>query len=161
MLRISPWLLISLLRLSLFVNDILWQDSFRSRTVYYVNEGPITQLEKLQSVLTYKLEILLSFSFGKKTCLSESVNQHVIRKEQFLDQVVQQCSSDSAHLDSTKPRLRFRAGSNPVCGVLEISSGENHWQWSWQEIRLVCYGLSVALFFICLVFGNGWVELLI
>lgn len=27
-----------------------------------MNEGPITQLEKLQSVLTYKLEILLNFA---------------------------------------------------------------------------------------------------
>ena len=37
---------------------------------------------------------------------------------------------------STKPDLRFCAGSNPARGVSEIRDGEDLWQWSWLEIRL-------------------------
>ena len=31
----------------------------------------------------------------------------------------------AAQLHSTKPELRFCAGSNPACGVLEIRDGED------------------------------------
>ena len=40
------------------------------------------------------------------------------------------------YIYSTKPELRFCAGSNPVHGVLEIHDGEDLWQWSRLEIRL-------------------------
>ena len=37
---------------------------------------------------------------------------------------------------STKPELRFCAGSNLARNVSEIGDGEYLWQWSWLEIRL-------------------------
>ena len=46
----------------------------------------------------------------------------------------------TAQLHSTsKPELRFCAGSNPAHGMSEIRDGEDLWQWSRLEIRL---GLS-------------------
>ena len=33
--------------------------------------------------------------------------------------------STTAQLHSTKPELKFRAGSNPACSLLEIQDGEN------------------------------------
>ena len=42
----------------------------------------------------------------------------------------------TAQLHSTKPQLRFCAGSNLACSVLEIHDGEDLWQWSQLEIRL-------------------------
>ena len=42
----------------------------------------------------------------------------------------------TAQLHSTKPELRFCAGSNPACRVSEIRDGEDLWQWSRLEIRL-------------------------
>ena len=36
----------------------------------------------------------------------------------------------TAQLRSTKPELKFCAGSNPACGVSEIRNGEDLWQWS-------------------------------
>ena len=42
----------------------------------------------------------------------------------------------TAQLHSTKPKLRFCAGSKPACGVSEIRDGEDLWQWSRLEIRL-------------------------
>ena len=48
----------------------------------------------------------------------------------------------TAQLHSTKPELRFCAGSNPARGVSEIRDGEDLWQWSWLEIRLNAFHLS-------------------
>ena len=42
----------------------------------------------------------------------------------------------TAQLHSTKPELRFYAGSNPARSVPEIRDGEDLWQWSRLEIRL-------------------------
>ena len=42
----------------------------------------------------------------------------------------------TAQLHSTKPKLRFCAGSNPARGVSEIRDGEDLWQWPRLEIRL-------------------------
>ena len=42
----------------------------------------------------------------------------------------------AAQLHSTKPELRFCAGSKPALGVSEIRDGEGLWQWSRLEIRL-------------------------
>ena len=42
----------------------------------------------------------------------------------------------AAQLHSTKPELRFCAGSNPALSVSEIRDGEDLWRWSWLEIRL-------------------------
>ena len=42
----------------------------------------------------------------------------------------------TAKLHSSKPELRFCAGSNPARGVSEIRDGEDLWQWSRLEIRL-------------------------
>ena len=42
----------------------------------------------------------------------------------------------TAQLHSTKPELRFCAGSNPARGVSEICDGEDLWQWSRLEIKL-------------------------
>ena len=48
----------------------------------------------------------------------------------------------TAQLHSTKPELRFCAGSNPARSVSEIRDGEDLWQWSWLEIRLNAFHLS-------------------
>ena len=48
----------------------------------------------------------------------------------------------TAQLHSTKPELRFCAGSNPARGVLEIRDGEDLWQWSRLEIRLNAFRRS-------------------
>ena len=42
----------------------------------------------------------------------------------------------TAQLHSSKPELRFCAGSNPARGVSEIRDGEGLWQWSRLEKRL-------------------------
>ena len=42
----------------------------------------------------------------------------------------------TAQLNSSKPDLRFCAGSNPARGVSEIRDGDDLWQWSHLEIRL-------------------------
>ena len=42
----------------------------------------------------------------------------------------------TAQLHSTKPKLRFCAGSNPARCMSEIRNGEDLWQWSRLEIRL-------------------------
>ena len=42
----------------------------------------------------------------------------------------------TTQLHSTKPDLRFCAGSNPARSVSEIRDGEDLWQWSRLEIRL-------------------------
>ena len=42
----------------------------------------------------------------------------------------------TTHLHSTKPELRFCAGSNTAHGVSEIRDGEYLWQWYRLEVRL-------------------------
>ena len=42
----------------------------------------------------------------------------------------------TAQLHSTKPELRYCAGSNPACYVSKIRDGVDLWQWSRLEIRL-------------------------
>ena len=49
----------------------------------------------------------------------------------------------TAQLHSTKPELRFCAGSNPARGVSEIRDGEDLWQWSRLEIRLIAFRQSI------------------
>ena len=48
----------------------------------------------------------------------------------------------TAQLHSTKPELRFCAGSNPARGVSEIRDGEDPWQWSRLEIKLNAFRRS-------------------
>ena len=48
----------------------------------------------------------------------------------------------TTQLHSTKPELRFCAGSNPARGVLEIRDAEDLWQWSRLEIRLNAFRRS-------------------
>ena len=47
-----------------------------------------------------------------------------------------QSSHDNKQLHSTKPELRFCAGSSPAWSVFEIRNGEDFWHWSCLEIRL-------------------------
>ena len=51
----------------------------------------------------------------------------------------------TVQLYSTKPELRFCAGSNPARNVLEIHDGEDLWQWSRMEPRLNAFRLSTIL----------------
>ena len=51
----------------------------------------------------------------------------------------------TAQLHSTKPKLRFCAGSNPARGMSELHNGEDPWQWSQLEIRLKVFRLSAIL----------------
>ena len=48
----------------------------------------------------------------------------------------------TAQLHATKPELRFRTGSNPAHGGLEIRDGEDLWQWSRLGIRLNAFRRS-------------------
>ena len=48
----------------------------------------------------------------------------------------------TAQLHSTKPELRFCAGSNPARNVWEFRDGEDLWQWSRLEIRLKAFRRS-------------------
>ena len=48
----------------------------------------------------------------------------------------------TAQLHSTKPELRFCAGSNPARGVSEICDCEDLWQWPRLEIRLNAFRRS-------------------
>ena len=48
----------------------------------------------------------------------------------------------TAQLRSTKPELRFGAGSNPALSVSEIRDGEDLWQSSRLEIRLNAFRRS-------------------
>ena len=48
----------------------------------------------------------------------------------------------TAQLHSTKPEIRFCAGSNPARGVSEIRDGEDLWQWSRLKIRLNAFRRS-------------------
>ena len=48
----------------------------------------------------------------------------------------------TAQLHSTKPELRFSAGSNPARGVSEIRYGEDLWQWPRLEISLNAFRRS-------------------
>ena len=48
----------------------------------------------------------------------------------------------TAQLHSTKPELRFCAGSNPTRSVSENHDGEDLWQWSRLEIRLNAFRRS-------------------
>ena len=45
----------------------------------------------------------------------------------------------TAEIHSTKPELRFCAGSNRAGDVSEIGDGEGLWQWSRLEIRLKAF----------------------
>ena len=47
-----------------------------------------------------------------------------------------------AQLRSTKPELRFCAGSSHARGVSDIRNGQNLWQWSLLEIRLNAFRWS-------------------
>ena len=49
---------------------------------------------------------------------------------------------NTAQLHSTKPQLRFCAGSNPARSMLEIHDGQDLWQWSRLEIRLNAFRRS-------------------
>ena len=69
----------------------------------------------------------------------------------------------TAQLHSTKPGLRFCAGSNPARGVFEIHNGEDLWQWSRLEIRLNAFRRSTIpqkqffiIIIIIIIILNGW-----
>ena len=47
-----------------------------------------------------------------------------------------------AQFHSTKPKLRFCAGSNPARAMSEIRDDEDLWQWSRLEIRLTVFRRS-------------------
>ena len=51
----------------------------------------------------------------------------------------------TAQLHSTKPELRFCAGSNPACDMSAICDVEDHGQWFWLEIRINTYIWSIIL----------------
>ena len=55
------------------------------------------------------------------------------------------CSITTAQLHSTKPEVRFCAGSNPARGVSEIRDGEDFWQWYRLERRLNAFRRSTIL----------------
>ena len=71
----------------------------------------------------------------------------------------------TAQLHSTKPELRFCAGSNPACSVSEIRDGEDLWQWSRLEIRLNAFRRSTIIIytnveFLLVLLFYQWVSLL-
>ena len=50
---------------------------------------------------------------------------------------------NTAQIYSIKPQIRFCAGLNPSCGVLEIFHGRNLWQLFWMEIKLTIFRWSI------------------
>ena len=68
----------------------------------------------------------------------------------------------SEELYSTKPELRFCAGSNPACSMSEICSGGDLWQWSWLELRRNTFSWSTIYQILNHVMRhNGWLKSLI
>ena len=66
----------------------------------------------------------------------------------------------TAQLHSTKPELRFCAGSNPARGVPEIRDGEDLGQWSRLEIRLNAFRRSTITQkqFIIIIIENEFIN---
>ena len=62
-----------------------------------------------------------------------------------------------AQLHSTRPELRFCAGSNPAHGMLEIRDGEDLSQWSRLAIKLnaFCQSTIPQKKFIIIIQGLG------
>ena len=82
----------------------------------------------------------------------------------FIKRVV--VVTTTVQLHSTKPELRFCAGSNPAYGVSEIRDGEDLWQWSRLEIRLSAFCRSTIpqkqfIFFIRLYGRNKNIPYLV
>ena len=50
--------------------------------------------------------------------------------------------TNTVQLHSTKPELKFCAGSNPVCNVSKICDVADLWQWFRLEIRLNAFRRS-------------------
>ena len=73
-------------------------------------------------------KLAASALWGKEKYLLNIVWKHLWRRGVVV--------ITTAQLHSTKPELRFCAGSNPAHGVSEIRDGEDLWQWSRLEIRL-------------------------
>ena len=67
----------------------------------------------------------------KKISCEETYRVICLFEEYFLREVVAWCLAPgvvvitTAQLHSTKPELRFCAGSNPACGASEIRNGED------------------------------------
>ena len=64
----------------------------------------------------------------------------------------------TAQLHSTKPELRFCAGSNPTRGVSKIRDSEDLWQWSRLEIRLNAFRRSTVLQKQFIIIFNGFLR---
>ena len=68
----------------------------------------------------------------------------------------------TAQLHSTKPELRFCAGSNPARGMSEIRDGEDLWQWSRLETRLNAFRRSTIpqkqfiIIIIIIIWNKNW-----
>ena len=64
----------------------------------------------------------------------------------------------TVRLHSTKPELRFCAGSKPARGLSEICDGEDLWRWSRLEIRLNAFRRSTIpqkQFFIIIIISSS------
>ena len=75
-----------------------------------------------------------SFYFSKKSVKAEMTYLKPLSESRSWRRGVVVITT--AQLHSTKPELRFCAGSNPARGVPENRDGEDLWQWSQLEIRL-------------------------
>ena len=105
---------------------------FSPQAVFKVKKSSSLRIfEKLK--LLQKREIPRVYTFGKNlTFFSASWCRGVV--------VI-----TTTKLHSTKPELRFCAGSNPARSVSKIHDGEDLWQWSRQEIRLSNFRWSTII----------------
>ena len=85
----------------------------------------------------------LKYNQGQKSIRFLFLNYAVTKS--LLEDQLEPCAVviTTAQLHSTKPELRFCAGSNPARGVSEIRDGKDLWQWSRLEIRLYAFRRSI------------------
>ena len=93
-------------------------------------------LQNWRSVLLKLFQVKITHRYFNN---AEAVSKDLLNLPYILQKNM---VNTTTQLHSTKPELRFCAGSNPAYDVLEIRDGENLWQWSRLEIILCAFCLS-------------------
>ena len=78
----------------------------------------------------------INFKSHSNTVILGKLEKNAVRKNAGVVAIT------TAQLHSTKPELRFCAGSNPARGMLEIRDGEDLRQWSRLEMRINAFRRS-------------------
>ena len=118
---------------------IAWSTlKFISNTRSKIVENPILEMKVFaQSGLIFKHYLQFTTIKNVHHYVCKNIEpRHNFTQLHLMNQGTTSFKFTTAQLHSTKPELRFCAGSNPACSVSEIRDGEDLWQWSWLEIRL-------------------------